>query len=339
MKQRVTIDDVARIAKVSKQTVSRAINNKGDISPQTKSQILAIVKELGYRPSRMAQAMNTQRSYMVGFVIPDITNPFFSEVVRGVQDAAMAANYSVLLCNTDTDPDQEKAALEMMATQGVDGIIAFGFNGPEKEMARFADTFHPIVYINSPYQHKNVSRIMVKNDYGAQLAVDHFVESGHTHIGMISVNNEAQNAYTRREIGLRHAIEQHNLPFSDSNIVHTSPQLMGGYDGVKQLLAQQPEITAVFCYNDLIGLGAIRAANDLGKRIPQDLAIIGFDDVQLSRMNTPSLSSISVDKHALGSLALNRILAMIDAPEKTFPDQPVDVELIHRESTKHPKSL
>ena len=222
-----------------------------------------------------------------------------------------------------------------MATQGVDGIIAFGFNGPEDEMARFADTFRPIVYINSPYQHKNVSRIMVKNDYGAGLAVDHFVQAGHTHIGMLSSHNINQHELTRREIGLRQAIERYNLPFSDSNVLQVPPQLTGGYEGIKQLLARKPEITAVFCYNDLVGLGAIRAASDLGKRIPEDLAIIGFDDVQLSQMNTPSLSSVSVDKHALGSLALNKILAMIDTPEKQFADQQVDVQLIHRESTNN----
>ena len=338
MKQRVTIDDVAKAAKVSKQTVSRAINNKGDISPHTKKNILKLIDELGYRPSRMAQAMNTQRSYMVGFVIPDITNPFFSEVVRGVQDAAMNANYSVLLCNTDNQADQEKAALEMMATQGVDGIIAFGFNGPEEEMDRFADTFHPIVYINSPYQHKNISRIMVKNDEGARDVVDYFMREGHQHIGMLSVENRIKRVEIRRRQGFIQAIKAHNLPFQESQIIDVHPQLSGGYDGMKKLLAQHPEITAVFAYNDLIGLGAIRAAIDMGRSIPQELAVIGFDDVQLSSMTSPSLSSVHVDKYELGNLALQRILEMIEMPQTKLPDLSVDVKLIHRESTQKPHS-
>ena len=336
MRQRVTIDDVAKAANVSKQTVSRAINNKGDISPQTKKHILSLIDELGYRPSRMAQAMNTQRSYMVGFVIPDITNPFFSEVVRGVQDAAMKANYSVLLCNTDGQADQEKAALEMMATQGVDGIIAFGFNGPEEEMHRFADTFRPIVYINSPYQHKNVSHIIVKNDEGAHDVVDYFAREGHQYIGMLSAVNRVKPVEIRRRRGFIQAIKAHKLPFQESQIIDIHPQLSGGYEGTKRLLAQHPEITAVFAYNDLIGLGAIRAAIDMRRAIPQELAVIGFDDIQLCKMTSPSLSSVHVDKYKLGNLALQRVLDMIETPQKALPDISVDVKLIHRESTQKP---
>lgn len=334
MKQRVTIDDVAKAAGVSKQTVSRAINDKGEISPGTKSHVLEVVSRLGYRPSRLAQAMNTQRSYMVGFVVPDITNPFFPEVIRGVQDSAVAAGYNVMLCNTDSNPQTELAVMDMLSTQGVDGIIAFGFNGPPEEMSRFADTFRPIVFINSPYDHQNIDLIMVRNDLGARMAIDHFVRIGHRCIGMLTNGSVPATADSRREQGFKAALLDHRLPLTDAHIVRTAPHLSGGYEGTVQLLKNLPDVSAIFAYNDLMGLGAIRACLDMGKRVPEEISIIGFDDIQLSQMTSPSLSSIRLDKHHLGYLAMKRVLDLIENPLKQLPDIEIGLQLIHRESTK-----
>ncbi|MEM7798286.1 MAG: LacI family DNA-binding transcriptional regulator [Chloroflexota bacterium] len=310
------------------------MNDKGEISPRTKNHVLEIVEQLGYRPSRVAQAMNTQRSYMVGFVVPDITNPFFPEVVRGAQDAAADVGYNVLLCNTDGQPKSELAVMELLSTQGVDGIIAFGFNVSMSEINAFANTFNPIVFINSHYDHPNVSTIMVQNDLGARLAVEYFVGAGHTQIGMLSNRLSYPGREIRRERGFIAALHDFDMPFSDAHIVHTEPHLSGGYEGTKTLLKRNPQITGIFAYNDLMGLGAIRACLDLGKQVPQDVAIIGFDDIQLNRMTYPSLSSIRVDKYKLGALAMQRILNLIESPVESFPDLEMGLTLVHRESTK-----
>lgn len=333
MKQRVTIEDVAKAVGVSKQTVSRAINDKGEISSKTKERILRTIDEMGYRPSRMAQAMNTQRTLMIGCILPDITNPFFPEVVRGVQDAAREQDYSVLLCNTDMEPDQERQMLELMATQGVDGIIAFGFQNPEESLGRFADTFRPILLINSQYQHPNISHIMVPNDDGAEMVVDYFVSAGHTHIGMLT-NGGHTGEEIRREIGFKRGLIKHNLPFRPDQIFGGQPQLRGGYEAAMALLKRRPEITALFTYNDLMGLGAIRAVLDLGKRVPEDVAIVGFDDIQLNEMTSPSLSSVRVDKYHLGQIAAEYVLNLIQEPDTHLSSFDIELELVHRESTR-----
>lgn len=197
MRQRVTIGDVATAAGVSKQTVSRAINDKGEISADTKARIMQVVRDLGYRPNRLARAMNTQRTFMVGLVVPDITNPFFPEVARGVQDAALECEYNVLLCNTDSNPETEIRTLELLSSQGADGIINFGGIASDKSLIETANVCPPIVSVNRSIEHPSVLPLMINNTLGAQLAIDHFVKQGHTNIAMIS-NQDFSNSEVRR---------------------------------------------------------------------------------------------------------------------------------------------
>lgn len=331
MKQKITIADVARAAGVSKQTVSRAINNKGEISPETKEHVLAKVDELGYRPSRLARAMNTHRSYMVGLLVGDITNPFFPEVARGVQDAAQAQDYHVVICNTDDSPQMATAVTDSLIAQGVDGIIAFWAQGDTKSLKQFADSFGPIVLINLPFEHANVDNLLVDNNRGARLAVDYFVAQGHRHIGMLA-NTLVQPSQIRRVNGFREAVTAHGDAIASCQIVDGSPTLSGGYEAAHRLLGTHPEITAVFAYNDLMGLGAIRACLEMDRAVPDDVAIIGFDDIQLAAMSTPALSTVRVDKYRMGQLAFNRTFQRIETPSERLHTIHMDTELVLRES-------
>lgn len=331
MKQKVTIADVAKAAGVSKQTVSRAINDKGEISPETKERIMMIIDDLGYRPSRLARAMNTQRSHMVGLVVGDITNPFFPEVARGVQDAAMAKDYNVLVCNTDDNTSLATAVTESLISQGVDGIITFWNQSDTHLLQSIADSFGPIVSINTIIDHPQIDNLLVDNAKGATLAVDHFVKNNHQHIGMIT-NSIAQTTVVRRVQGFQQAIHNHQL--NANYIVEAPANLSGGYEAAKRLLEQNPQISAIFTYNDLIGLGAIRACLESGRSIPEDISIIGFDDIQLAAMYSPSLSTIRVDKYEMGRLAFERIFTRIENPEQAYGPIHMDVALSLRESTK-----
>lgn len=332
MKQKITIADVAKAAGVSKQTVSRAINNKGEISPETKERVLSKIDELGYRPSRLARAMNTQRSYMVGLLVGDITNPFFPEVARGVQDAAQACDYHVVICNTDDTPKIATAVTESLIAQGVDGIIAFWAQGDIASLKRFADSFGPIISINLPFEHPNVDNLLVNNSRGAKMAVDYFVEQGHRHIGMLA-NSLLKPSQVRRVSGFYEAIAAHGDAVVSSHVVEGPATLSGGYEAAHKLLETHPEVTAVFAYNDLMGLGAIRACMEKKRRVPEDISLIGFDDIQLAAIYTPSLSTISVDKYRLGQRAFQRAFQRIEQPGKRFSTIYMDVNLILREST------
>ncbi|MCK4316261.1 MAG: LacI family DNA-binding transcriptional regulator, partial [Anaerolineae bacterium] len=171
----MTMRDVARKAGVSIKTVSRVVNNQGEISEATRQRVLAIIDELGYRPNRIARAMVTQRTHTIGLVIPDITNPFFSEMTRGVQGLAQVRDYNIFLCSSDEDPQEALQALHSLAAQGVDGIILFAYRASDDDLKAFADNYRPIVFINRSFEHPNVSLIMVDNYRGARLAVDYLI--------------------------------------------------------------------------------------------------------------------------------------------------------------------
>jgi len=330
--KKVTIEDVAEMAGVSRQTVSRAINDKGEISPKTKERVLAAVEKLGYRPNRLAQGMVTQRTMTVGVVVPDITNLFFPEVARGVQDASRENGYNVLLCNTDDDPEEEIGNLKSLADHQVDGIIMVTSCANEKKLTIFADHFGPIVLINRAFSHSNVSVIMTDNVRGGYLATEHLISLGHRRIGMIAPPPYRENMFKRVE-GYQEALRSAGIESGLDLVVRGAGTLEGGYHGAQRLLHENPEVTAIFTFNDLMALGAIRACCDAGRRVPADVAIIGFDDISVAAVVTPSLSTIHVDKYELGRLAFMRLLSVLDNPENALEPLSVDLSLVVREST------
>jgi LacI family transcriptional regulator len=333
MKRRVTIEDVARKAGVSRQTVSRAINNKGEISPATRNRVMEAVRALDYRPSRVARGLATRRTHTIGLVVPDITNPFFPEIARGVQDVARREDYSVFLCNTDESPDEELQVLHSLAAQPVDGILLFGSRISDGDLTAFADSYRPLVMLNRFLEYPGVSLILVDNQRGAKLAVDHLADQGHVAIGMLAGPTTSPSSAQRVE-GFRQAMAARGLPTPGDWISPGPPTIEGGYDAAQRLLMRYPQPTALFAYNDLSALGTVQACRELNRRVPAECAIIGFDDIRLAAMVSPSLTSVRVDKYYLGQQAMIRLLAMLDEPDESFPPVRVDVELVVRESSQ-----
>ena len=333
MKRRITIEDVARLAGVSRQTVSRAINNKGEISPTTYQRVMDAVRVLDYRPSRVARGLATRRTRTIGLVVPDITNPFFPEIARGVQDVARREDYNVFLCNTDESPDEELQVLHSLAAQPVDGILLFGSRVGDDDFAAFADRYRPLVVLNRYLEQAGVGLILVDNQRGANLAVDYLAGQGHAAIGMLAGPVTSPSSVQRVE-GFRRAMAAHGLPNSDDWIVSGHPTIEGGHGAACHLLAKHPELTALFAYNDLSALGAVQACRKLGRCVPDQCAVVGFDDVRLAAMVSPSLTSVRVDKYHLGQQAMIRLLDMLDKPDAIFPPIHVGVELVARESTQ-----
>jgi LacI family transcriptional regulator len=334
MKPRVTIEDVAREAGVSRQTVSRAINNKAEISADTLNRVLEAVDKLGYRPSRMAQGLVTQRTYTLGLVVGDITNPFFPEVARGVIDAAQLRDYNVFLCNTDGNLQQELRILQSLADHAVDGIIIFPSYDSDDNLKTIVEQYQrPLVLVNHAFRHYLVSNVLVDNQRGAGLAVDYLVSKGHTAIGMLTGVLNPSRDRVRRILGFRQALAAHGLPVVEEWLVPSlDPTFERGYEAGRYLLSQHPQVTAIFAYNDLLALGAIRACHELGRRIPDDCAIIGFDDIRWAATATPALTSIGVNKHYLGEQSVTCLLSMLESPDAVFQPIYVDVELVIRES-------
>lgn len=332
--KRVTINDVAKVAGVSRQTVSRAMNDKGEISPATKERVMIAIDQLGYQPNRIAQSMVTRRTFTVGLVFPDILNPFFPEVARGVQDVAFEQGYNVFLCNTDDNPAIEENILRSLVSQPVDGIIILGSSLSDDQLRSVADNYHPIVMTNLLLDHAHINLLLVDNYAGGGLAAEHFAAAGHTQVGMIA-NQDFDFGRIRRVRGFLDKLDTLGLPCDASVLAAGAPTLEGGYAATCQLLDRRPDVSGIFAYNDLMAIGAMRACRDRNLTVPDDIAVIGFDDTHLTTVVSPSLSSIRTDKYAIGTRAMTRLLKMLEQPDKTFPQQSMSVELVLRESTRN----
>ncbi|MEJ2556494.1 MAG: substrate-binding domain-containing protein, partial [Anaerolineae bacterium] len=222
-----------------------------------------------------------------------------------------------------------------LAAQPVDGIILFGSRISDDDLAAFADRYHPLVVLNRFLKHPGVSLILVDNHRGAKLAVDYLVDQGHTAIGMLAGPVTSPSSVQRVE-GFCQAMAARGLLAADDWIISCPPIIEGGYEVAQQLLAQHPQVTALFAYNDLVALGAIQACNDMGRWVPVDCAVIGFDDIRMARMVNPSLTSVRVDKYDLGRQAAHGLLAMFKDPDTTLPPICIGVELVIRESALPP---
>ncbi len=324
--------DVAQKAQVSIKTVSRVVNKQGEVAAETRQRVLTAIEELGYRPSKVARALVTRRTDTFGLILSDITNPFFSELACGVLNAAQAKGYDVFLCNSGARVDAEMRALYSLVDHNVDGVIIFPSWRNIERLKTFADRNRPLVVINRILgEHPGIGRISTDNFRGAKLAVDYLVTKGHTAIGMLAGYNSSPHIMQRVK-GFREALRGHGLPVVDEWITTCIPVVKHGARAARRLLTRHAQITALFAYNDLLALGAIQACQDLGRRVPEDCAIVGFDDIQLASLVTPALTTIHIDKFELGRQAVARLAQLLAEPEIILPPIRLEVELVVRDS-------
>ena len=292
-------------------TVSRVINGKGEISPSTRRHVLDVIERLGYRPSGIARGLATQRTGTIGLVVPDVANPFFSDVARGAQDRARAAGYHVFVCNTDESPQRESSVLESLEEKRVDGLVLCS-SRLQDEPLRAALEHHPaVVLVNRRLADAPVGVIMLADDAGARSAVEHLLHSGHTAVGFLAgpLTSYSSRQRTRGyEAAMQAAGIFHNLDW----VRPCSYEVKGGRETARALLSDHPELTALFCYNDLVAVGAMQACADLGRRVPGDLAIVGFDDIPMAAVVTPALTTCCVPRYELGEQAMKLLLDRIN---------------------------
>ncbi|MET8829127.1 LacI family DNA-binding transcriptional regulator [Streptomyces sp. NPDC004610] len=324
--RRVTIDDVARHAGVSRQTVSRALNDKGEIGHATKQRVLDSAQELGYRPSRFARGLVRQDTTSIGLVIPDLRNPFFTEVAAAALEAARTRGWHVVVYDTADSPDEERGTLEVIGSQ-VDAVVGY-FSRPEDDIDRLVRGV-PVVLIGREAPAARFSSIVVDGSAGVERAVGHLVRAGHRRIGMLDHAGRAEPSI--RHTWYEAALAAHGL--EPGPVRRAAQSVAGGEQALEELLAGHPDVTAVFTFNDIIAIGALRAGRRLGLRIPQDLAVIGFDGLQLGALVEPALTSVALDAHRLGTLAVEQAARLLTATGPLDPESEiVRAELCVRDS-------
>ncbi|MGX7825955.1 LacI family DNA-binding transcriptional regulator [Actinokineospora sp. 24-640] len=323
---RATIEDVAKAAGVSRQTVSRALNDMAEISAQTRARVLDAAAALGYRPNMFARGMKTRKSDMIGLIVSDIANPFYPSVARGVFDAAREHGWNVVLYNTDADRGRERAALVDLVDRGAQGAVGFFYATPEADLVGYTSAL-PLVVADRTLRDPALSVVSADFAGGTATAVEHLVARGHRAIGML--DSSVGLAVDERREAFVAAMARHGLD-PDGAVVVGSPDVAGGAAATRSLLAARPT-TAIFGFNDLMALGAVRTLRELGLGVPEDCAVIGFDDLEFSQYADPPLTTVHSDKHEHGAL-LVRVLAELREQPRSPIRISMPVRLVERAS-------
>jgi LacI family transcriptional regulator len=332
MRKPVTITDVAARAGVSPTTVSHALSGRRSVSAATLARVREAADELGYRPSQVASSLRTKRTQMVALIVPDIANPFYPAVARGLHDAIAADGYYTIIGSTDGKNETELGFLDGMVRRSVDGIVMFSFAIEEDDLTRVVPARIPLVVATGhlPSAH---DRIGTDDAGGAEAATRHLLARGITEIAFVN-GPKGHGPGDRRLAGFTRAMQAAGLSPAEADIVHGDYTVAGGAKAVGELLARRRPPRAVVCANDLIAIGALGAAQSAGVHVPTELAVTGFDDVDAASLVTPQLTTVVIPAYEFGresgQLLMDRMLGTYDGPPRTVI---VPTRLVVRAST------
>jgi LacI family transcriptional regulator len=327
-----TIKDIAKMAGVSKATVSRVLNNSKPVSSDVRQKVMAVIDQTGYQPSSVARSLTTRRTNLIGVVIPDVSNPVFSKIIEGIESEANKNDYNILLCNSRYNEDKELKYLDILKDKEVDGIILNSYHASAKVAKKLEAIGKPTVLVGTQLDQTPFPVVRIDNEKAAYEAVTYLVESGHAHIGMIHGPKNDPIAGTTRLKGYQQALEDANLKLKVTLLIEGHFKLEDGYQGAQALVQLNPEITAIFCANDEMAIGAIKGLTDIGRKVPEEISVLGFDDIDIARIYSPALTTVSQPFREKGKCAMAAILSLIQG-ERVSQVLIHPHELIIREST------
>jgi LacI family transcriptional regulator len=331
-----TIKDVAALAGVSFTTVSHVLNDTRPVSADARRRVLAAVDEIGYLPSAVARSLRKSETKIVGLLVPNVQNPFFAELVCGVEESCRLAGFSVFLCNSDNDPRRQQEYMRTLLEKRVDGLL-LSSAGDDEALARIFEKMAsvPSVTVDRLVAGARADRVSVNNQLGARIAVQHLLSLGHRRIACIS--GPAEFAVSRERIeGWRQGLREAGIAPDESLVLESDFSSPGGYETARRLLSAPGDgvapVTAVFASNDMMAVGVLRAAAELGLKVPQQLSVVGFDDIELSRYVFPALTTVGCSIRQLGAEAGRVLIARIENPKAALRDVLLSPRLVVRES-------
>ncbi|HWQ15467.1 MAG TPA: LacI family DNA-binding transcriptional regulator [Roseiflexaceae bacterium] len=333
----VSIIDIARAAGVASSTVSRALRDSPLISADVRTQIQRLAQEMGYTPNGIAQSLQTRRTNTVGLVVPSIADPFFGDVMRGVEEVARPAGLSIFLSAGHNDARQEAEAIETFHRRRVDGILVASSRLSDGTIQLLERVRVPIVLVNSNAEarHELLHAVAVDDHHGARLAVEHLLALGHRAIGYLGAGNRP-GANARRLAGYRATLAAAGVPPHDAWVAIAPVEDALSVDDVAagQALLHPllvAGVTAVFCFNDMVATGVLIACRELGLAVPRDMSVVGYDDIDFARYVTPALTTVRQPKLELGRLGMQMLLELLS--DRPAQSQVLLPELVERAST------
>ncbi|HVD43557.1 MAG TPA: LacI family DNA-binding transcriptional regulator [Gaiellaceae bacterium] len=313
-----TIRDVARLSGVSPMTVSRVINDSERVSPETRRRVEEAISELGYVPSRLARGLSRQRTGTLAVIVPDVANPFFTAIVRAAEEVARRADYHVILCDTRADLGVERGVIEELIAHRVEGaVIAPVSDRSATHLRRLAEFGVPFVLIDRRIPGVDCDVVLGDSSSGARQLVEHLVSLGHRRIGFIVESDDVSTARDRRA-GYEAALKAAGIALDPALVAHAAPDPSGGSAGMSRLLELEERPTAVFTVNNLVALGAIEAVRAAGLEVPDDVALVCFDDIEYASRLYPFLTAMEQPAQTFGTLGTQLLLERIEGrgPER-----------------------
>ncbi len=329
-----TIHDVAQRAGVSSATVSRVLSDKPHVSQEIRDRVYAAIEELNYQPNRVARSLRVQRTSIIGLIISDIQNPFFLSLVRAVEDVAHTHQHAIFLCNTDEDVEKEKLYIDLMLAENVAGVIISPSREQDDPCEKLLKNNIPMVVVDRRLPDVAVDTVVVDNFHGAYALVEHLIQDGHTRIGAILGVPSATTGRERRE-GYLQAITDHRLTRLPELLRTGIPQEAIGYQLANDLLNLPEPPTALFTGNNLLTMGTVRAIQERGLHIPDDIAIGAFDAINWMSLIKPELTVVAQPTYQLGQAAANLLLQRLEDHTRPVQEVILQTQLLIRQSCAH----
>jgi LacI family transcriptional regulator len=327
----ITLRELAQVAGVSVSTISRALNHsEHTVNEETRQRILALARELGYRPNVIARGLRTDRSFTIGIIVDNIVSPFTPLIIRGIQDHLKVHNYFSVIINADWDPEAEAEAIHELVSRSIDGIIFVeswlrGAN-PTLDLAN-----KPYVFVHRLFSGTYGNSVQVDERYGARLAVEHLARLGHRRIAFIN-GPASWDASQDRHAGYRDVLAELGIPYDPALVAEGTWEVQSGYPAAKRFLALAQRPQAIFAANDLMALGAIYAIQEAGLRVPEDIAVVGYDDREIAGISRPAITTVTLPCYEMGQASADLLLGRLaNGAEQTEPVK-IRGRLIVRES-------
>lgn len=328
------IKEIAQLAGVSTTTVSHVINNTRFVSEDKRERVRKAMTTLAYRPNRMAAGLRTKRSYAIGVVLPDITNPYFAEIARGVEDACFEHNYSAIICNSDDSAQTEAHYLSMLAEKQMDGIILVNVGVADRSPAtpEHIACDIPLVMLDREVPGLASDSIQVDNKLGGRMAAECLFRLGHRRVVCIGGTPDVYPSWGRVD-GFVEYMRESGHPLPSGLVLEGDFQAGSGFELARKAMAGKKKPTAIFAANDLMACGAIRALTEMGYRIPEDVSVVGFDDISLSSLFNPPLTTIRQPRLEMGRTAVKLLLERIGDPGLETRRVMLPLELVERQTS------
>ncbi|WP_010283021.1 LacI family DNA-binding transcriptional regulator [Bacillus timonensis] len=324
------IQQVAQKAGVSVATVSRVLNNATSVSPKTRLKVEHAIKDLKYEPSMLGRNLRNSESRLLLVLLPSISNPFYTEIINGIQNTAISNHYNILLCETDSNPQRENIYFNMVKNKLADGVISMDPTVNMQKLTELAENYS--VILCSEYEEGGcIPYVTIDNELAAYQAVKHLIKLGHDKIALI--NSDEKYLYARqRRNGFERALQEFELPIREEWIYHTKElEFQNGVQAMRSLFKLEEKPTSIFAVSDTLAIGALKGINGSGLHVPNDIAIVGFDNISFSNMTNPTLTTISQPMYKMGCVAADMLINSIQGEK--VESVVLEHELIIREST------